>query len=62
MALRVSATTTSVTSVASARYTLRSTTSTLAPRSMASCAKEWPSAVRPTMQKNASPGCTRSLR
>ncbi len=42
MALRESETTTSVTSVASARYTLRSATSEVAPRSMASWAKEWP--------------------
>ncbi len=34
----------------------------LAPRSMASWAKEWPSVEKPTMQKNISPGVTRSLR
>ena len=61
MALRVSDTTTSVTSVASARYTLRCTTSTFAPWSMASWAYVWPSDVKPTMQKNASPGFTWSL-
>ena len=62
MALRESATTTSVTSVASARYTLRSTTSDVAPRSMASWAKLWPSTTLPTMQKNISPGATALLR
>ena len=56
MALRESETTTSVTSVASARYTLRSATREVAPRSMASWAKEWPSTTVPTMQKNISPG------
>ena len=62
MALRESETTTSVTSVASARYTLRSATREVAPRSMASWAKEWPSTTVPTMQKNISPGATSSLR
>ena len=62
MALRESETTTSVTWGGGGGWGLRSATREVAPRSMASWAKEWPSTTVPTMQKNISFGRTSSLR